>query len=266
MLPLGGERKWPWRFALAGHNDFLYTLRPARCTGSSQCTLVFRSKLSPQGGARRSSPTTRRAESNLWGLAVASMELPTALVDEHGVVLASEVTFERVPSREAADPTNCRRPTRVPAGDQPKNWPAPTRTLSGHCVLAPCLSFAFCIPVKGFSDSVLARVLLANMLTAFLFLGFHGRPVGWLWFLKVPCTHPFALHHLALVSVVVTFLLAEVPLVTSRSVEVETSGLARTWWANLITSLFSWVAAELEEESRCFSSHPGLIGLQTTRL
>ena len=32
--------------------------------------------------------------------------------------------------------------------------------------------------------------------------------------------HPFALHHLALVSVVVTFLLAEVPLVTPKSVDV----------------------------------------------
>ena len=38
---------------------------------------------------------------------------------------------------------------------------------------------------------------------------------------------------------------------TPRSVEVETSGLARTWWTNVITSLFSWVAAGLEEESRC---------------
>ena len=63
-----------------------------------------------------------------------------------------------------------RRPTQRTAGDQPKNWRAPTQTLSGHCVLAPCLSFAFCLPVKGFSDSVPARVLLANMLTAFLFL------------------------------------------------------------------------------------------------
>ena len=64
-----GERgEWPWRLVLAGHSDFLYMFRLARCTGSSQCTLVFRSKLSLHGGARRSSPTPgeTRALSGVW--------------------------------------------------------------------------------------------------------------------------------------------------------------------------------------------------------
>ena len=119
-----GERgEWPWRLVLAGHSDFLYMFRP-RCTGSSQCTLVFRSKLSLHGGARRSSPTPdeTRAISGVWPSRAWSCR--DLFVDEHGVALALEgLLNEYLPAR---------RPTQRTAGDQREYQRATNPRTGGH--------------------------------------------------------------------------------------------------------------------------------------